>query len=111
MLGNSIRMLMAGACVLALVLPSAALPAFAHDSWISRGKFRNPETGEWCCGNHDCFAIPASRVTLGAAGYELPDLGETIPYDKALPSRDGQYWRCHRPNGTQRCFFAPDPGS
>jgi hypothetical protein len=109
--GNSIRLLLAGACVLAIVLPASVLPAFAHDSWISRGKFRSPDTGELCCGDYDCFAIPASKVTLGPSGYELSHLGETIPYDKVLPSRDGQYWRCHRPNGTQRCFFVPNEGS
>jgi len=98
--------LIAGACLF-----GAASAGFAHDSWISRGQFRNPETGEWCCGKHDCFAIPASMVRIGATGYELPYLGETIPYGKVLPSADGQFWRCHRPDGTRRCFFAPQKGS
>jgi len=35
---------------------------------------------------------------------------ETVPYSEALPSEDGKYWRCQRPNGTRRCFFAPLQG-
>ena len=38
-------------------------------------------------------------------------VNETIPYSQALPSPDGAYWRCKRPDGTPRCFFAPPPGS
>ena len=103
---TSLTWLIAGA-----FLFGASTVTFAHDSWISRGKFRNPETGEWCCGKHDCFAIPASMVRISATGYELPYLGETIPYRKVLPSADDKYWRCHRPDGTRRCFFAPQKGS
>ena len=32
--------------------------AFAHDSWISAGGYRNV-AGEWCCGLGDCFVVPA----------------------------------------------------
>jgi hypothetical protein len=36
-------------------LVSSILAADAHDSWISRGGYRNP-AGEWCCGATDCEA-------------------------------------------------------
>jgi hypothetical protein len=90
--------------------------AYAHDSWISRGQFRGPQNGEWCCGASDCFVVPSASVKPGNEGFVLstPSGGnepaansETVPYKEALPSADGQYWRCHRPNGTRRCFFAP----
>ncbi|MBX2806083.1 MAG: hypothetical protein KTR19_08930 [Hyphomicrobiales bacterium] len=81
--------------------------AFAHDSWISRGGFRGPQNGEWCCGASDCFVVPSSSVKTGEGGFELYNATEVVPYKEALPSVDGQYWRCHRPNGTRRCFFAP----
>jgi hypothetical protein len=88
-----------------------ASAGYAHDSWISGGKFRNPNTGEWCCGKHDCFPVPSSLVAPVNKGYEIRHLGEIVPYDQALPSADDRYWRCHRPDGTRRCFFAPQKGS
>jgi hypothetical protein len=92
------------AALAALTLTSQA---FAHDSWISRGGFRGPQNGEWCCGASDCFVVPATAVKAANAGFELEPTKEVVPYKEALPSIDGQYWRCHRPNGTRRCFFAP----
>lgn len=106
MLKRGLVGLMAGACLF-----GASVSTFAHDSWINRGGFRNPDTGEWCCGNHDCFTIPSRMIALNDTGYEIRHLDETVPYDQALPSKDGKYWRCHRPDGSRRCFFAPRPGS
>lgn len=93
-------------------------PAFAHDSWISRGALRNG-AGEWCCGEGDCFIIPGKNVSAVPAGYRLrlnqviggseQDSTETVPYSEAQPSPDGEYWRCKRPDGSRRCFFAPPP--
>lgn len=34
---------------------------------------------------------------------------ETVPFSEAMPSPDGEYWRCKRPDGSRRCFFAPPP--
>jgi hypothetical protein len=85
-----------------LALVSAA---FAHDSWISRAGLRNA-AGEWCCGEGDCFVESAVRETEG--GYQLAS-GEIVPYSEAQPSPDGIFWRCKRPDGSRRCFFAPPP--
>ncbi|HYS50125.1 MAG TPA: hypothetical protein VEM36_15240 [Xanthobacteraceae bacterium] len=81
----------------------------AHDSWISRGGHRNG-AGEWCCGEGDCFVIPGEQVQLLGDGYHLFG-AETVPFNEAQPSPDGAFWRCKRPDGTRRCFFAPPPGS
>jgi hypothetical protein len=105
MTGQTSRMLLA--VIATLSLTSFASAAYAHDSWISRGGFRGPQNGEWCCGASDCAVVPSSAVKIGGAGFELTPTSETVPYKEALPSVDGQYWRCHRPNGTRRCFFAP----
>ena len=91
----------------ALVIVSPDL--LAHDSWISRGGHRNA-AGEWCCGEGDCFMIPAEQVKIGGDGYVLFG-AEKIPYSEAQPSPDGAYWRCKRPDGTRRCFFAPPPNT
>ena len=91
--------------------PSSFDPPRAHthppgEDWIQKGGLRNA-AGEWCCGEGDCFMIESVRST--AAGYFLPVLNETVPYSEAQPSPDGKFWRCKRPDGTRRCFFAPSP--
>lgn len=91
-----------------LVLILLVSPALAHDSWISRGGHRNA-AGEWCCGDGDCFVVEGVKhVSLPAVGYRLPS-GEFVPQSEAQPSPDGSFWRCKRPDGTRRCFFAPPP--
>jgi hypothetical protein len=115
----------------ALVLALSTSTAFAHESWISRGGHKNP-AGEWCCGAEDCGVVSPQAVhavsggysIAGAVTYERAAVGavsngttsydtvnEVIPYSQALPSPDGAYWRCKRPDGTPRCFFAPPPGT
>ena len=82
---------------------------FAHDSWISRGALRNG-AGEWCCGEGDCFVVPSDEVSMGATGYNIYG-NEMVPFSEAQPSPDGAFWRCKRPDGSRRCFFAPPPVS
>jgi len=90
-----------GACLcLASVAP-------AHDSWISRGQFRNT-AGEWCCGEGDCFMVPPDQVGMIGSGYRVFGT-EVVPFSETQPSPDGAFWRCKRPDGSRRCFFAPTP--
>ena len=84
-----------------------ASEALAHDSWISRGALRNG-AGEWCCGEGDCFVVPRKEVAMSPAGYRLFN-NEIVPFNEAQPSPDGEFWRCKRPDGSRRCFFAPPP--
>jgi hypothetical protein len=101
--------------------PSLSLggAALAHDSWISRGGHRNA-AGEWCCGEGDCFVVPKERVMITGQGYVVihgplagmgPALHELVPFPEAQPSPDGEFWRCKRPDGSRRCFFAPPPST
>jgi len=83
--------------------------AIAHDSWISRNQLRNAG-GEWCCGEGDCFVVPSDQVVMHGSGYRLFG-SESVPFSEAQPSPDGAFWRCRRPDGSRRCFFAPPPGS
>jgi len=117
--------------VLALLLFGCGTAAVAHDMWISRGTYKNP-AGEWCCGAEDCGVVSPKAVRTINGGYSVvgpvtygqaitgnsrdgpttqDNVNEVIPYSQALPSPDGAYWRCKRPDGTPRCFFAPPPGS
>jgi len=125
MLRNLVRPLL----VLALSLFGFA--ASAHDVWINRGTYKNP-AGEWCCGAEDCGVVAPGAVKAGVGGYSLrgpvtygqgvtgnaedgptrqENINELVPYSQSLPSPDGAYWRCKRPDGTPRCFFAPPSGS
>jgi hypothetical protein len=94
-------------------------PAFGHDSWISRGGHRNA-AGEWCCGDGDCGMKVAGEIHASSDGYHVDAVfavpgtiqkavHEIVPYSQAQPSPDGQFWRCKRPDGSRRCFFAPPP--
>ena len=112
--------------LVALVLSPTVLilasPTDAHDTWISRGNHRNA-AGEWCCGDGDCALMDKEAVGFTPTGYRLRGFGtistgqssvregydEVIPATEAQPSPDGAYWRCKRPDGTRRCFFAPPP--
>ena len=100
---------------LAFVIPDT----LAHDSWISRGDHRNA-AGEWCCGEGDCFVVPKERVMMTGDGYVIihgplagigPSMYEAVPFSEAQPSPDGEFWRCKRPDGSRRCFFAPPPST
>jgi len=94
--------------------------ALAHDNWLS--KQRSP-AGEWCCGVGDCAVMDPKSVTLTSRGYWLNGWGtiagsglrefyrEGVPEPEAMPSPDGAYWRCKRPDGTRRCFFSPPPNT
>jgi len=50
--------------------------------------------------------VPGNQVHVTPAGYRLVN-GEVVPYGEVQASRDGEYWRCKRPDGSRRCFFAP----
>ena len=105
MFGYCLRLALAFASFLLVAADTAA-----HDSWISRGALRNG-AGEWCCGEGDCFTIPGETVSISPAGYVLREMNEVVPFSEAQPSPDGAFWRCKRPDGTRRCFFAPPPNT
>ena len=97
--------------VAALLLAALSHPAplAAHDLWISREGHRNA-AGEWCCGEGDCFVVPSGDVSIVPGGYLLFGQ-ELVPFAEAMPSPDGAHWRCMRPDGSRRCFFAPPPNT
>ena len=103
--GGVTRLLLAAVLVAATrSLATAHGPA----EWIQRGGFRNA-AGELCCGERDCAEISGDDVSITGAGYFVRSIRETVPFSEAQPSPDGAYWRCKRPDGTRRCFFAPPP--
>jgi hypothetical protein len=93
--------------LLVLVLSLFSTAAFAHDSWINRGGFKNPG-GEWCCGDYDCKSY--KTASTAATGWMID--GEFVPFDEAMPvpPPDGQVTVCRRADGTRRCVFGLKPG-
>jgi hypothetical protein len=97
--------------VAALAATASLAPmALAHGEadWINQGGYRNA-VGELCCGERDCAALRDTDVEVTAAGFHIRSLDETVPFDQALPSPDGHYWRCAW-GGARKCFFAPPMG-
>jgi hypothetical protein len=105
---TSLKVVLSAACV-SLFL--ASQPSLAHDFWINHGNYKSPADGSHCCGDNDCFLVPASEMHPTAAGWLIESLGEVIPYSEAQTSEDGEFWRCKRYDGSRRCFFAPQPSS
>jgi hypothetical protein len=122
-----------GPLILVALLATLALLAIPrqthpHDSWISRQGLRNA-AGEWCCGAGDCMVLDPAWIVARADGYHVavraadwvekairgevapPARNEIVPYSEAQLSPDGAFWRCKRPDGSRRCFFAPRPSS
>jgi hypothetical protein len=100
-------------CGAAAVMATAA---FAHDrwgnpNWINTGRYISPIDGSLCCGEHDCIEIPSTELQETGGGYFLIKLNEVVPAREVQVSRDGNYWRCKKPDGSRRCFFAPPPAT
>jgi hypothetical protein len=89
--------------------------AVAHDrhgqpNWIARGSYYSPVDGSHCCGVNDCVALDPEDVSAtSTGGYTIRSLNEVVPPREVQVSRDGQYWRCRKADGSRRCFFAPPP--
>lgn len=107
-----------GAVVLVVVgavigVTIAVRQGWAHGDaeWIMRGLYRDLQSGELCCGPEDCSVVPARDVVETDAGWRILSSGEYIPRGEAQRSRDGDFWRCQRADGSRRCWFYPVPGS
>lgn len=90
------------------LLVTASLFTPIHDHWING--FQNAR-GEWCCGEKDCQQVEAREVEGGYRVFFSSGgvISEFVPFRETQQSKDDHFWRCHRPDGSRRCFFAP-PG-
>ncbi len=81
--------------------------------WINAGKFVGQIDGTLCCGPLDCKALDPGDVRMNPDGsFYIFSLQETVPaFEAQWKSPDGRYWRCMKPDGSRRCFFAPPTGS
>lgn len=109
----------ATACLVVTMIAVQALfqftqPARAHDSWISRQRFHDPNSGAWCCDEHDCSALEEIDVRDTGDGFMVAGK-YFVARQRVLPSTDGSYWACFNSEGNGahdrkpgvRCFFAP----
>ena len=117
--------------LLVLVLSLFSSAALAHDVWISRGSLQKSRRRmvlrrrglrrrlARCreSRHRRLFAARPGHLRQGVTGNAADgptrqeNVNEVVPYSQSLPSPDGAYWRCKRPDGSPRCFFAPPPGS
>lgn len=85
-------------------------PAYAHDQWAD-GSPVPPWVKAQCCGPQDVHHLKDSQVHKMADGYHIDGIKTVIPYDRVLPSMDGDYWAFWNPIGEPEpvvfCFFAP----
>jgi hypothetical protein len=90
-------------------------PSVAHDVWSNGG-----QVPSWvkaaCCGPEDVHHLKPEDVQIvehdGHQWWRIAGYHADLPYDRALPSQDGDYWIFYRDNdGTFQspvyCFFAP----
>src|SRR5262245_51640658 len=107
---ETMRMLsLFGVAVLVMATGALAHDRWGNPNWIANGHFVSPIDGSHCCGVADCVELSSSDVQETTGGYFLNKLNETVPFREVQVSRDGQYWRCKKPDGSRRCFFAPPP--
>lgn len=86
--------------------------AGAHEHWINYGGYVDPTNPQvHCCGKNDCPVVPDSDVEASPAGWRIKSTGEVVPFSQTYTSEDGKFYRCHRFDGSRRCFFAPGQGS
>jgi hypothetical protein len=86
----------------------AATSGYAHENWVSQGRFKNT-AGEWCCGAYDCKSY--QQISSTAQGWMIG--AELVPFDEAMPvpPPDGQLTICRRPDGSRRCVFGLKPNN
>ncbi|HKY07844.1 MAG TPA: hypothetical protein VJQ55_06370 [Candidatus Binatia bacterium] len=91
---------------------SLVADAWGHEDldWIAQQRLRN-QAGEWCCGSGDCEALRSEDVRPADGGYLIVPLQEFVPQHETLPFSPGRFIRCHRPDGSRRCFIVPPQGS
>jgi len=99
-----------------LIFAVSLLPcqALAHDYWAN-----GAPVPAWvkarCCGPTDVHHLRAGAVHILADGYHIDGLKTVVPFERALPSQDGDYWGfwnpLSEPDPQIFCFFAPVNGS
>ena len=91
-------------------LSTISSPASPHDYW-SNGDPVPAWTKRWCCGASDVHHLHPGAVHIMLDGYHVDGLGAVIPFSKAMPSPDGQYWAFFKnedaPEAHVACFYAP----
>jgi hypothetical protein len=113
MAGRSLAALLRSIVLLMLAIGVA----LAHDrhgqpNWIARGSYYSPVDGSHCCGVNDCFQLHEDDVDqYGNGDVFIRSLSELVPAREVQWSKDGNYWRCKKHDGSRRCFFAPPPAT
>lgn len=83
-------------------------PAQAHDQW-AQGEAIPAWVKSSCCGPADAHLLDPGQVHMLHDGVHIDGLGTVVPYERVLPSQDGQIWGFWNPklgaDATVYCFF------
>lgn len=88
--------------------------AQAHDKWADGSTVPAWVKAE-CCGPEDVHHLDPSEVHQVQGGYSIDGYPDVVPYARALPSMDGDYWIFYKVTDTSSgphfspvyCFFVP----
>jgi len=113
-LSDAVRAVSLSSLCAGLVLFAVPGMTVAHESWISRHQFHDPNTGALCCDEHDCAALEERDVRKTDGGFMVRGK-YFVARKRVLSSADGNYWACFNDEGKGphdrkadvRCFFAP----
>lgn len=89
--------------------------AHGHERWAN-GEPVPAWAKRACCGPTDVHHLRPEQVHQQQDGFHVDGLSEVVPYAKALPSPDGEYWgfwHTYSDGSTSSpyCFFAGAQGS
>lgn len=96
------------AILAALLAVTLGAPARGHDAWADATPIP-----AWikssCCGPADAHLLNDSQIHMLSDGVHIDGIRTVVPYDKVLPSMDGQIWAFYPNNGVSDppvyCFF------
>ena len=89
--------------------------AQSHTQWAD-GSPVPPWVRNSCCGPEDVHHLTPDMVHQVSGGYKVDGYPDVIPYDKPLPSQDGDYWIFYKHTVLSSggdyyspvyCFFVP----
>jgi hypothetical protein len=97
--------------VLVALLMFVGSEAKAHDFWAD-GEPVPAWVKSTCCGQADAHHIKAEHVHVTSQGWRIDGYPEVVPFYRALPSQDGEFWAFWsiESDGSPSmiwCFFAP----
>ena len=82
--------------------------AYAHDQWAD-GSAVPAWVKSSCCGPADAHLLAPGDYSIDSEGFHIVGIKMVFPFDRVLPSQDGQVWAFYPPgvgeNANIYCVF------